>query len=124
MTIEATLEMLVRGVHSDIEDRFRDNQVARCNIYETWDGQDEDPDITVSMRTDCRYALCKFRFNKKKLLLHCEIIFYTKYYVPEEERVVDLVDPKGLTGLADWMIAEITDGLKRGWSDRQEKRIA
>ena len=131
---EVTLEILVRGVHEDICDRFRPNQIAQCHIYETtdlaWECIEEhglvvdDPDITVSMTTDYRYALVKFELDKEKLLFKCIIHFYTRWLLLDEERLVDLTDPQGLSGLADWLVAEITDGLKRGWSGREEKRIA
>jgi|6_EtaG_2_1085325.scaffolds.fasta_scaffold02041_7 hypothetical protein len=112
------LGAIIDGVYNDIHDRFRDNQIVLAHHYVN---NTCPSDITVSQRNDRRYTIISF--ERQKLLVRITIRFFTRY-LPDEEFYINLQEPQSFKRLANWLVSEITDGLKRGWSGREEKRIA
>lgn len=114
------LEAIIHGVYDDIHDRFRPNQHVLYHSFKSIDLTY----LTVSyksIRVDLRYVL--IRFKLKSIILTTTTRFYTKWYIPDDEFQIDILDPKSFPQLANWLVGEIIDGLKRGRSGRQEKRV-
>lgn len=123
------LQAIVEGIHEDIKNFVGHNQVANC--YSRWSApinDDDDPTITISQcgssrAVDLRYALIQFKLEG--ILLTTNMHIYAKWLVHayDPEFKVDIQNPFSFERLEYWILCEALDGLKRGWSGREEKWI-
>jgi len=103
-----TLRAIVAGLFDDIQPNIGKRLTSQVAL-----GHNK---IYINQKSDRRYCAATFTTGRKKMYLKCKMLFFTKAYVEDSVRKIDLYNGKHLVSMAEWLVWEATDGLRAGYA--------